>query len=307
MVGFKTGPKTWDEGRRLVLEEGARFAEVWYRYDRPEDYQTAFQFFRDRGVGFGLHYWGTVGDGILPSFCHPEPKQYQAGLGSVKQAIDVAAEAGAVYVNIHPGTRALTRIGPHFRGVTLVNESVTPVAEAFKLLSAATKQLHDYASDRKVVFLVETVPACDWGPVTDDEAQRPILKTYHASVPMIEALAEQGFEVANDFGHTAAALPSTDRAKLWDWLLDKTERLAPRTRLLHINTLSEPFSGTDTHDGILAEDWAHSVFPNEEQFLQLLAIFKNRQDVWLIPEPKDGLMRANYLALQKYCRALGMI
>lgn len=305
-VGFKTGPKSWQEGRRLVEDYGAKMAEIWYRVDRPEDYVEPIAYLQKHQVEFGFHYWGVVENGLLPSFCHENRSQYDAGLISVKRAIDAAADAGAVYVNIHPGSRVLTRIDSNFERLTLVEGPPTDEQTATELLIMAALELDSYAKERGVTFLVETVPQCDaagWEG-TYNVGRQKTLASHHASLAMISAVAANGVSIANDFGHTAASRPSDDLSQMWHDLRQATTDLAPMTRLIHANTNKAPFNGTDSHDGLLPEDWREGVFPNERQFLELLANFRDRDDVWIVPEPKPDQMIANYLALKNYCANL---
>lgn len=302
-VGFKMGPRSWDEGKAIIENHGAKYAELWYRYDQETEYDRFFQLFHGNDVQFGLHYWGVVEDNIMPSFCYPDTEQYKAGIESVKMTIDTAARVGAHYVNVHPGSRVLTKLNAEFNELTLLSDQPVDEAIASQLLLAATKELHAYAKERDVLFLVETIPAHDAGHWEEETGRQTVLKTYHASPKMLTQLANQGIMITNDFGHTGASRIGS-AAEVWQQLHDLTHQLAEQTRLLHINTLSEPFNGTDSHDGILETDWQSGVVPNRKQFLQLLKLFIDRDDVWAIPEPKGGQMTANYLALCRYVKDL---
>lgn len=304
-IGYKTGPRTWQESKSIILDHNIKYLEVWYRYDQPEMYHEVFDFLQQYQINFGLHYWGVVKDNILPSFCYDEPSQYRAGIESVKQAIDAAAAAGAYYVNIHPGCRVLTRLDDAFRHLSIIDGNETTKERGLELLLEAAAEMHRYAQNHNVIFTIETVPARDQNDWHSDKGRLHTLETKHASLDMVSRLASDGCFIANDFGHTAAALTGTeDIAVMWDELWRVSQDLASQTKLLHVNTISRPFNGTDSHDGILAEDWQQDVFPNEDQLLQLLRLFKDRDDVWAIPEPKEGLMLENYLALKRYAEKL---
>ncbi len=306
-VGFKTGPKSWDEGKTIITRHGAKYVELWYRYDWADRYQDFFDFFAAQGVQSGFHYWGVVEGNILPSFCYDEPNQYRQGIESVKSAIDVASSIGAYYVNAHPGSRVLTKLNNDFNQLSLVPSPITPEDRALDLLQEATQELSAYAESRGVHFLIETIPARDSSSWDDlGQSRLKTIETHHASMPMLKRLAQEGRLIANDFGHSAASHPNQDRAIMYADLLAATQALAPQTKLLHINTVLPPFNGTDSHDGILAEDWEAGVFPNEDQLLELLSQFKERPDVWAIPEPKQEKMLDNYLALTAYAEALGI-
>lgn len=302
-IGFKTGPKSWAEGKQLILDHGAKYAEIWYRHDWQQSYREIFSYLTDRAVNFGLHYWGVVEGNILPSFCHDEEGQYKQGIDSVKQTIDAARRVGAHYVNIHPGSRRLTKLDNDFVHLTILDRPLTEPGRGLELLIAATKELSAYARARNVLLLVETMPAvdsADWS--NDNNGRLSVLDTNHASIDMMIQLANNGIFVANDFGHSAANQPSQDRLVMWQALYKATLALADQTKLLHINTVSSPFNGTDSHDGITEEDWHAGVFPDKSQFIELLTIFKDREDVWAIPEPKNGKMVENFLALERYLK-----
>lgn len=306
-VGFKTGPKSWQEGQQIITEHGAKYVELWYRYDWEDRYQDFFDFFAQQGVACGLHYWGVVDGNILPSFCYDEPNQYRQGIESVKVAIDAASRAGAYYVNAHPGSRVLTKLNDDFNQLSIIDGPITSEERGLQLLLEAAQELSAYAQSRGVHFLIETIPARDSSSWSDlGELRKEPIETHHASMSMIESIAERGILIANDFGHSAASQPNENRITMYHDLLAATQTLAPQTKLLHVNTVLPPFNGIDTHDGILVDDWAAGVFPNEVQFKELLQQFTRRPDVWAIPEPKEDKMLANYLALIDYVHELDL-
>lgn len=297
-IGMKTGPRTWDQTRQFILDNDVRYLELWYRVDWEERYSDIFAFVKQHNINIGLHFWGVVDGGVLPSFCHDEMSQYRQGLALVKKCVDVAARVGASYVNIHPGSRMLTQL-KDYRFLTILDRPLTPEDVSLALLREAAEELHGYAHSRGVLMLFETVPAhdaSDWQEGVEPE----VLETHHASIDMLQVLADEGYYIANDIGHTTANRLAQDRVSMWNMLYQDTLRLAAQTRLLHISLLSGPNRGVDTHDGVLASDWERDVFPTEKQLIELLTIFKDRDDVWVIPEPQENLMSENYLALRRY-------
>jgi hypothetical protein len=121
------------------------------------------------------------------------------------------------------------------------------------------------------------------------------------SLELMKKLVKEGITIANDFIHTAMAPDykwPVSREEMWRVLFDFTEETAESTDLLHVNTLLPPYNGTDSHDGITDGDFKRRVFPNRDQLKRLLSLFKDRDDVYLIPEPKEN-MRENHLALKK--------
>lgn len=306
-IGIKTGPRSWAASKQTIEELDIKFLELWYRYDWEEKYQDYFDYFNRRGISFGLHYWGVVENNILPSFCHHEELQYRQGIDSVKQTIDVAAKHGASYVNIHPGSRVLTKLDDNFLELELIPGSPTPTELATDRLLTAVREMDAYAKQSNILFLTETIPFRDAASWKTETGRLETIETHHTSMAMIAELANNGFFIANDLGHSAASVYSQDREEMWHRLYEASKNLAPQTKLLHVNTVSEPFNGTDSHDGILQEDWNNDVFPNEAQLIELLKLYSDRQDIWAIPEPKEGLMKQNYLALQHYAIDLNLI
>ena len=116
---------------------------------------------------------------------------------------------------------------------------------------------------------------------------------------VLERLGQAGQTLCFDISHTAGQYPGLKREALFEKVLNDARHLAPFTKLIHVNTVKEPFNGTDSHDGILPEDFKNNVFPNRDQLKELLTVFKNQPDIWLIPEPESEKMIENYFELKK--------
>ncbi len=116
-------------------------------------------------------------------------------------------------------------------------------------------------------------------------------------------LGQTGLFLCFDVGHSTGQYPNQPRSVIFDRLLNDAHALAPYTKLIHINTTIAPLNGTDSHHGILPEDFAKNVFPDKNQLQTLLAVFN--QDALLVPEPQQKKMIENYSELCRLSRNQG--
>ncbi len=300
-VGFKTGPRNWAEGQRIVTEFGARMCEVWCRADQTEQYTEPLAWFHKRRVTIGLHFWGLCAGNVLPNVATNHADVRTESIQQVKRTVDFAQRTGCVYVNIHPGAQYLENIIFEPLTFSLLDSAATPRATAERLMAEAAHELHEYAAARGVALTIETI--------TRFMKRRPLTADRHdlydpgtMPLPFFQQLAQHGMHIANDITHTAAALPLTNPARdeLWQGVWDFTQSVAQQTRLLHVNTLTPPYNGTDSHDGVTASDWRRGVFPNRSQMITLLALFAGRPEVFAVPEPWRD-MAGNFQALLGLC------
>jgi hypothetical protein len=123
---------------------------------------------------------------------------------------------------------------------------------------------------------------------------------------MVLDAARDGFRIANDFGHTAASVLTDDVNSVWRYLLDFTRAVVKQTKLIHLGFLVPPYNGTDFHDSL-----ANPLFettkavPNKQQTLELLRIFKNRPDTYILVEPNGGHV-GNYFLAKKLLDEAGV-
>jgi hypothetical protein len=170
---------------------------------------------------------------------------------------------------------------------------------SIRLFLKNAQTLQAYAKSKNVILTVETVPI----RVTDgwyDAKTRLIPKNIYELPPTaIVRAANAGLWVANDFSHTAAGVISDNPDVVWTYVQGITMSLAPQTRLIHIGFAMPPYNGTDNHDmfdnPVLQTSDA---VPNIHQLKELLKIFINRNDVWILAEPKEGHAK-NYFLVQK--------
>lgn len=301
-VGFKTGPKTWEEGKRIVEEDGARLCELWFRIDRAAEYDDALAWLDKHGVQVGLHHWGMVDEKYKTNLATNNDEIRQTTIQQIKDTIDVAADIGGAYVNAHPGAAQLEIKDMRTGEAEPVADEVTDPEESGALFLQAAEELQVYAADKGVLLTLETLP----GREAFREYDRSHLyDPQNVPLAVMGKLGAQGNFLANDITHTLAALAAWEKneAQLEALLLQFTRHAAPFTRLLHVNTLQLPHDGADSHDGITEADFARGVVPRKELLLNLLSFFAERDDVFVIPEPHTD-MQNNYRALQELVKSI---
>ncbi len=296
-LGIKVGPHK--QSFLDLAQTNAPFAEVWFNISRADDYTELFAELKRRKMQVGLHFWGALPDGTSPGFGYPDRSILDASATLVRQTIDIAAGHGFDYVNIHPGSRAIVKIDLDRMDYPYVSEPI-PLARAEAIFLEEVDKLNQYAKDRGVVLTVETVSRrlqkTDW---YNPASRLKPFDSYQLPVASIQAAANHGVAIANDFVHTATDPISSDPHEIWKYLYSTTQSLAPRTRLIHLGFLVPPYNGTDYHDTlenpILDTDQA---LPNRQHMIELLKLFGNRDDVWILVEP-NGRHTENYFLAQK--------
>ena len=283
IAGIKIGPRNWKE---ILSSYSPSCCEVWFRADRVSLYEAMFSELRERCIPTGLHFWGILPGGIQPNFAFPDEDVRKPSLALVKACIDVASEHDFTYVNIHPGSYRLSRVNLDRLFMRPIQGRETTPDAGNLVLAENMQELSEYAQKCGVLFLVETIPAREPMHFRDlTSGRRRSQDMRNVPVSELVKLTQQGFFVCNDFCHTTMDIISDDREFLFRELFRKTKRLAPQTKLVHLNTLPPPFNGTDGHLGIRRQDFTEDVFPTREQIKQLLSLFVDRDDVWVIPEP----------------------
>lgn len=293
-AGIKLGPSDW----KVRLEESeAKFAEIWYRVDRAPEYLELFKVLKALNVSFGLHFWAVTKSGHEANIAYPSPEREES-IDLIKLCLDVASEIKASYVNIHTGNRGLSKID--FEKRELVFDKHFPIIsneESVALRNSALLELGDYAKSVNVRLLVESIPAKtangDWA---DRSTRLKPIDAFPTGLEGLIDLCERGIiGFTNDFCHQFSMHYDKEREVLWDLFYKETLALAPYTYLVHANTLTPPYNGTDEHAGILGEDFGvEGVFPTKSEFLELLLMLsRNGHDVWVVGEPKEEHVR-NY-------------
>ncbi|MBI3577245.1 TIM barrel protein [Candidatus Gottesmanbacteria bacterium] len=305
ILGIKVGP---DRQSFLDLEQtNAPFAEVWFDVNRADEYMELFAELKRRHMQVGLHFWGIVSDQIMVSFGHPDQNVLDGSRKLVKQTIDIAAREGFAYVNIHPGSRAIVQMDLGHMDYPSISEPV-PVEQANKIFLEEMRALDHYAKTKGVVLTVETV--CRKVPKTkwyEPSSRLNPIDLHQLPAASVAAAGSVGIAVANDFVHTESHAASENPTDIWTYLSDMTRQMAPQTRLVHLGFMVPPLNGCDTHDSLdnplLETDQA---VPNRRQMIELLKLFANRDDVWILVEP-NGRHPENYFLAKKILEDAGVL
>lgn len=304
ICGFKTGPRSWEEGKKLVADEGAKMCEVWFRVDKHQEYEKYLKWLIKNNITTGLHHWAACKNGIKNNLSTHHSAVRDESIAQMKKSIDIGSEYGCVYVNIHPGARNLEKvILTPWKSELLPGAEPTDKEEADRLMIDAAIELDAYAKKRGITFLIETLSGAEC-IVGGDRSN--VYRPGNSSLDLMRNLVANDISITNDLVHTVAAHEyqgPPSKKDMWQVLIDFTKETALATKLLHINTLLPPYNGTDSHDGITVDDFKEGVFPNEDQIMEILSLFKERDDVYLVPEPKQD-MKLNHLALKKMVAAL---
>ncbi len=299
-VGIKVGANAQDI-KNLELTN-APYCEVWFDINKASTYDELFAFIKKRDIDVGLHFWGCLPDGTWTNFAYPDDTLIKASLDLMRKTIDIAAQNHFQYVNIHPGTRTKTKID-------FVNECFTLLADPVELSVSEqlflehAKALHAYAIERGVLLTIETVPQAESRGWYNPQARKNPMSIFQLPVDVLIAAARQGLWIANDFGHTAANVISSDRTAVFTLLSDATQTLASQTRLIHAGFVVPPYNGTDFHNTfdnpVFDTDQA---VPNKKELKELLKLFRSRDDVWVIAEPSKDHPK-NYHILKEIVEA----
>ncbi len=295
-LGIKVGPR--EQSFHDLELTNAPYCEIWFNINEVSKYEPLFAFLAKRHIDVGLHFWGCLPDGTWTNFAYPDQALIDASLDLMRKTIDIAAQHKFQYVNIHPGTRTKTKIDFVREQFQLLTNPVDESISEQLFLEHAHK-LHEYARQRGVVFTIETVPQREARGWYDPKARKNPMTIFELPVETLIKASQQGLWIANDFCHTAANKISDDRTEVWNFVKDTTKILAPQTRLIHVGFIVPPYNGTDFHDHLdnplLDTDQA---VPNKKELVELLKLFTDRDDVWLITEPLADHPK-NFALLQK--------
>lgn len=296
--GIKIGPKDWKD---KLIKSQAKYCEVWFRVDKLDWYKEMFSYLKENKINTGLHFWGLIDNRLEPNIAYPGPTLNKS-LDLMKQAIDIAAFNHFNYVNIHQGNYNLIEINLEksiFKPAS--KDNLISIRQAETIQKQSLKKLLSYAKDKNVLLLVESATARSARGGSYDLKARLKTRSQHTlpvKTLIYRAKNDNAF-VTNDFGHIFCDEFDKPVDKLWQALWEKSVLLAPFTKLLHINSVIPPFNGTDTHHGITEEDFKiKGIFPTKDKLKKLLSLFKNRDDVWAIGEPRENHV-ANFNALKK--------
>ncbi len=297
-LGIKVGSQ--DQSIKDLEETNAPFAEVWFWINNKEDYTNLFSYLKRKQIDTGLHFWGETHDGLLPSFAHDGSSYINESVDMVRQTIDIASEHHFSYVTIHPGTRSKVMMDYANETFTLQSKP-TPIPIAQNLFLTVIHKLSQYAAKKHVILIIETVDinVCNGWRRDNVQSRLHPFPLHELPIETLIKASNQGIAIANDFGHTAGTIITDKSRTVWTHLLTVTKKLLPATRLLHMGYIIPPFNGTDFHDHLDNPVFeTMDAVPNKKQMIELLKLFKNRDDVWALVEP-NGQHVKNYFLAQK--------
>ena len=296
IAGVKIGPRNWQE----ILNKGKPdCCEVWFRLDWADQFTNLFQTLNKKNIPFGLHFWTMLPGKIEPNLAWEDDGIADQTVELMKQTIDIAQKVGARYVNVHPGSLVLKKLDLENSEMDFISHKTISRDKARESLIPRAKLLNQYALKSNLLLLVETLPKNEPAHFRDHTGRQEVQEVNNIPLDLIIELANAGIFITNDIGHTTASLITKDREELWKHLLKATKNLASQTKLIHLNTTLPPFNGTDSHNGLLKKDFDQNVFPSKNQIIELLKIFCDRDDIWVIPEPEMEEMVENYRGLKK--------
>jgi endonuclease IV len=298
-VGIKFGPS---EGIDRLQKSGAKYAEVYFRLDWKEKYTELFEYMRQNEVQFGLHFWALVKGKYNANLAYNRDGIADESERLIKETIDIAAENGAYYVNYHPDSLRLKELDLDKQEFRLVPGAEVTESKGFETLLHHSENLKEYGEKKGIKTYVETVPIYDPSHFREDDKQsgrlNPVKVLGFPTRQLIE-LGKRGFDICFDIAHAACQYPDETKEIIFEKTLKDAKEIAPYTKLVHINTFLPPFNGTDSHNGILEDDFSQDVFPDREQYDKILGVFKQYPDIWYIPEPQIDKMVENYFELKK--------
>lgn len=287
IAGFKIGLKDWREKLETAKPP---FVEVYFRVDKTPDYREMFAYLKTHNIKFGLHFWGVLKSGIEPNLLSRHKWIQNQSVMLMLRAIKVAAEHKCVYVNVHPGAFKERIIDLDASSFKMANLPETEFEEGRKNLLENAKRLKKIAEKYSILLTYETLPTncpIEW---LQPRGPQNVLIAKQCPIEFYEDLMNAGHFVANDFGHTVASIVvgKNERQIVLDHLITWTKKLAPATKLIHCNLTMSPFDGTDTHSGLLPEDFAKDTLPTRPELIEILKIFKNREGIFILNEPESG-------------------
>jgi len=282
-LGIKIAPgSAWKPN---ILATHPSMVEIWYNTSKPADYDEMFAFLSTQHIDVGLHFWG-VSDGLLADSSSP----------LITKTINVAAQNHCVYVNIHPDLCSALAVDFDTMNIHIAGPIQNPQLVQQKFIDNAIR-LNTYAKTRGVILTVETVPLRDTPSWKPDRDRTQVIDIYQMPIDVFTDLAKHGIVIANDFGHTACNLITDNRTYIWQFLKTTTQTLAPATRLIHLGFIVPPYNGVDFHDSLDNPVFeTNNAVPNKKELIELLKLFRNRDDVWMLVEPSRDHIKNYVLA-----------
>jgi hypothetical protein len=320
--GFKIGLADWEEKlqqcKRLRGDYPA-FVEIYFRVDKIPEYEKMFEFLEQNQIKSGLHFWGVLKSGIEPNLLSRNKWIANQSVMLMQSVIKVAQMHKCVYVNVHPGALKERQLNLNDSIFGFANYPETEFEEGRKNLLENAKRLQKIADKYRTMLTYETLPTNSPKKWLEPRGLENLLITKQCPIEFYEDLVKNGYFVANDFGHTACSIdmenedrysqpslksrlvknlsPQEKRKKVKEFLFEWTKKLAENSRLIHCNLSLSPFDGVDTHLGLLSEDFAKDSLPNRDELIELLNMFRGRDDIFILNEPENEHVE-NYVELK---------
>lgn len=294
-VGIKVGPDA-DSIERLA-RSNAEFVEVWYDANKPDSYTDLFDTLKKTNTPAGLHFWAVLPDKTLANLAYPDADVSRQTVRLMKETIDMAARINSPYVNIHPGGQSKTIVDFTTDSFLSISDPA-PFEQCRTMFLEHVIDLHEYARSRNVILTVETVPQREMNRWYEPDSRSRPIQTHLLPVTVLMEAANRSIWIANDFCHTASNIISDTPEAVWSFVLGVTTKLAPNTRLIHAGFVVPPYNGTDFHDSYENPLFTTaSAIPNHNQTIELLRLFNNRDDVYILAEPSRN-HRENYILVK---------
>lgn len=296
-VGVKVGPENWV---KVFSSTKAKYCEVWFRLDWQEKYTPLFKYLKKNKIAFGLHFWSMIKGKYFPDLLCLKNNIAARTFKLIKKTINIASYWQAVYVNFHPESYRLSLLDLDNSKIKTLN-SKEPIdrEKSFNQLLFYLNKIKKYADKKRIIPFIETVPKYMSSDFKNIELGRlKPQKSEGLETEKFLQLTKLGYPICFDIGHTLGQCITNDRKKLFNYLLTAAKKMLPSVGLIHVTTNIPPFNGTDSHNGILEEDFKQGALPTKLQLIKLLSLFKDK-NVWLIPEPRIDKMVDNYFALRE--------
>jgi len=250
----------------------------------------------------GLHHWGVIDGKIKTNLSTQDEHIRTETKKQIKRTIDIGADIGCAYVNAHPGAQAIETIDFTNWKQDMLPGGMASVEDAAKFLLESAQELTEYADSKQVLLTLESLTARE-SIINHD--RNAIYDAGNTTLANLEKVANAGAWFANDISHTGShfLLSEESPTAAWNALIEFSGRMASRTRLVHMNVITPPYNGTDSHDGITDTDFEQETFPDKDGARTFLELFKGRNDIYIVNEPKE-YHGENYLALVELAKGL---
>lgn len=292
-VGIKVGPENY---QNRFEETNARYCEVWYRTDWHNRYIPLFKYLHSHDIKFGLHFWGIIEGPWEANLFYRDNKIAEKSVRLIAHTIEIARIQKAHYVVVHPGSYSLRKLNLDKMELSVLDNLIVDEKSGFDNLITCVSELQRLAKKSGVLFILETLPRTVPIHWRDESGRKNVCEAFNPKPDVYKILSQNGYFIANDLGHTMSWWDENTHT-MFDHIMSFSREISWSTKLIHLNTTTPPFNGSDSHNGILSSDFDQGAFPSLDQIRIFLSLFKDRDDLWIIPEPQMNKMTENYQAI----------